>query len=115
VFVVNDAAGLGLPAAMRAAGVTGVKYVGSDSTPANFPAIESGQEVGTIPATTAEFGWYEADALARSFAGVPQQNESTSEEQIVTAKTVKSLPIVGQAISLNPNYQSQFEKLWGVS
>ena len=115
VFVVNDAAGLGLPAAMASAGVTGVKYVGSDSTPANFPAIESGQELGTIPATTAEFGWYEADTLARAFAGVPQVNQSTSEEQIVTAKNVKNLLITGQAVSVNPNYQAQFLKLWGVS
>jgi ribose transport system substrate-binding protein len=115
VFVVNDAAGLGLPAAMQSAGVTGVKYVGSDSTPANFPTIESGQELATIPASTAEFGWYEADALARAFAGTPQQNEANGEEQIVTAKTVKGLPVTGQAIALNPDYQSQFEKLWGVS
>jgi ribose transport system substrate-binding protein len=116
VFVVNDALGIGLPAAMTSAGVTGVKYVGSDSTEANFPAILSGQEVATIPASTGEFGWYEADILARAFAGVPQVNEATAEEQIWTKSNIPSnYASQGDQLALNPNYQSQFKKLWGIS
>ena len=116
VFVVNDAMGIGLPAAMTAAGVSGVKYVGSDSTSANFPAILSGQETATIPASTGEFGWYEADILARAFAGAPQVNEATAEEQIWTKRNIpKNYSSQGDQLALNPNYQSEFKKLWGVS
>ena len=116
VFVVNDAMGLGLPAAMQAAGVTGVKYVGSDSTSANFAALQSGQEAATIPASTGEFGWYEADILARAFAGAPQVSEATAEVQIWTKANIPSdYSSMGDQLALNPNYESQFKKLWGVS
>jgi ribose transport system substrate-binding protein len=116
VYVVNDDAGLGLPAAMRAAGVTGVKYVGANATSANFSAVTSGQELAIIPASTAEFGWYQADILARYFAGVPQVNESQTDVQIWTAKDIpKDAASSGGAVVVDPGYQTQFLKLWGKS
>lgn len=113
VFVVNDGLSIGLPQAMKAAGVNNVKFVGSDSTSANFPAVASGQELATIPASTAVFGWYQVDVLARYFAGVPQVNESETEVQLWTAENIPKTGL--NEVALNPNYQEQFKKLWGKS
>lgn len=113
VFVVNDALSLGLPAAMKAAGVNNVKFVGSDSTAANFPAVASGQELATIPASTAVLGWYQTDILARYYAGVPQVDESETEVQLWTAENIPKSGL--NEVALNPDYQEQFKKLWGKS
>jgi len=113
VFVVNDALSLGLPQAMKAAGVSNVKFVGSDSTAANFPAVASGQELATIPASTAVFGWYQIDVLARYFAGVPQVNEAETEVQLWTAENIPKSGL--NEVALNPHYEEQFKKLWGKS
>jgi ribose transport system substrate-binding protein len=113
VFVVNDALSIGLPAALKAAGVTSVKFVGSDSTAANFPTVASGQELATIPASTAVFGWYQIDVLARYFAGVAQVSEAETEVQLWTAANIPKSGL--NEVALNPNYQEQFKKLWGKS
>lgn len=113
VFVVNDALSIGLPAAMQAAGVNNVKFVGSDSTSANFPAVASGQELATIPASTAVLGWYQMDILARYYAGAPQVNESETEVQLWTAENIPKSGL--NEVALNPHYQEQFKKLWGKS
>jgi ribose transport system substrate-binding protein len=113
VFVVNDALSLGLEAAMKGAGVDDVKFVGSDSTQANFPAVVSGQEAATIPSPVGETGWYEADMLARAFAGAPQVNEGNMELQVWTKDNIPSNATKSGTIILNPNFQAQFKKLWG--
>ncbi len=113
VFVVNDALSLGLTAAMKAAGVTNVKYVGSDSTQANFPSVIDGQEAATIPSPVGESGWYLADMLARSFAGVPQISEGNEELQVWTKANIPAGSQKAGTIILNPSFMAQFKKLWG--
>jgi ABC-type sugar transport system substrate-binding protein len=113
VFVVNDALSLGLNAAMKAAGVTNVKYVGSDSTQANFPSVVDGQELATIPSPVGETGWYLADMLSRAFVGEPQINEGNMELQVWTKGTIPPGSTKAGTIIFNPDFMSQFKKLWG--
>jgi ribose transport system substrate-binding protein len=111
VFVVNDGLSLGLPAALKSAGLGGkVKFVGSDPSPGNLAAIAAGEELATIPAATKEFGWYLADILGRAFVGAKQPDVSSLE---VTLWTKDNLPSTEDVVALNPNYESQFKKLWG--
>lgn len=113
VFVVNDGLSLGLEAAMKGAGVDNVKFVGSDSTQANFPAVVTGQEAATIPSPVGETGWYEADMIARAFAGTPQVNEGNMELQVWTKDNIPAGATKSGTIVLNPNFMTQFKKLWG--
>ncbi len=113
VFVVNDALSLGLEAAMKGAGVDNVKYVGSDSTQANFPAVVTGQEAATIPSPIGETGWYLADMLGRAFAGTPQVPEGNMELQVWTKDNIPAGSTKAGTIILNPNFMTQFKKLWG--
>lgn len=111
VFVVNDGLSIGLPAAMKSAGLGAkVKLVGSDPSPANLAAIAAGDELAAIPAATKEFGWYQADILARAFAGVPQLDLSKVE---ATIWTKANLPSTTDVVALNPNFETEFKKLWG--
>lgn len=113
VFVVNDALSVGLTPAMKAAGVTNVKYVGSDSTQANFPSVMDGQEAATIPSPVGETGWYLADMLGRAFVGAPQINEGNMELQVWTKSNIPAGAQKAGTIILNPNFMSQFKQLWG--
>jgi ABC-type sugar transport system substrate-binding protein len=111
VFVVNDGLSLGLPAALKSAGLGGkVKFVGSDPSPANLAAIAAGEELASVPAATKEFGWYEADILARAFVGADQPDVSELE---ATIWTKDNLPSTTDVVALNPNFEDQFKKLWG--
>jgi hypothetical protein len=84
--------------------------VGSDPSPANLAAIAAGDELAAIPAATKEFGWYQADILARAFAGVPQLDLSKVE---ATIWTKENLPSTTDVVALNPNFETEFKKLWG--
>jgi ribose transport system substrate-binding protein len=109
---VTDALGTGLPAALKAAGLTKVKIVGQGGDPTAFQEVSQGQVLALVPFDYYDVDYQMVDALARHFAGVPI--EQTAPPLWLLTKS--SLP--SDFTKLFPSvesYQSQFLKLWGKS
>jgi ABC-type sugar transport system substrate-binding protein len=105
-----DALSTGLPAALSAAGMNSVKFIGTIPSPASLPEIHSGIEIGDIDFDDALVYLAQLDALARKFAGVPLQPPVTEPLWIMTKS---NLPNLTALVPDDPNVYSQFAKLWG--
>ena len=102
----------GLPAALSAAGLSGVKIVGQGGGPTDFQYVANGQELALVPFDYYNVDYQMVDALARHFAGVPVQQTAPP----VWLVTKANLPAAHSSLFSDiPDYQSQFMKLWGKS
>ena len=107
---VTDALGTGLPAALKAAGLTKVKIVGQGGDPTAFQAVAQGQILALVPFDYYDVDYQMVDALARHFAGVPI--EQTPPPRWLLTKD--NLPSDYTKLFPNvPDYQTKFLKLWG--
>ena len=107
---VTDALGTGLPAALKAAGLTDVKIVGQGGDPTAFQAVAQGQILALVPFDYYAVDYQMVDALARHFAGVPIE-QTPPPRWLLTKDNLPSeytelFPVV-------PDYESKFLKLWG--
>jgi ABC-type sugar transport system substrate-binding protein len=113
IVMSTDSLTVGLPAALKAAGLNKkVKIVGQGATATNLQYLRSGDE-----AVSVGFPFYESmmmmlDAVVRKAAGKPIVPSSTPPQWLLTKdnapNTNKIFPIV-------PDVVSQFKALWGVS
>lgn len=113
VALADDPLGVGLPAALRAAGITGVKWIGTAETTVNLEYLASGQQ--TADTTIDYYGdmWSCVDALARLFAGVPLPSTTAyTREWLLTGKT--HLPSTKSLFPVVSNTVQQYKALWGV-
>jgi ribose transport system substrate-binding protein len=107
---VTDALGTGLPAALKAAGLTKVKIVGQGGDPTAFQALAQGQMLALVPFDYYAVDYQMVDALARHFAGVPI--EQTPPPRWLLTKD--NLPPEYTKLFPNvANFESEFLKLWG--
>jgi ABC-type sugar transport system substrate-binding protein len=107
---VTDALGTGLPAALKAAGLTKVKIVGQGGDPTAYQAVAQGQILGLVPFDYYNVDYQMVDALARHFAGAKVQ-QSPPPLWLVTKDNVPS-----DYTKIFPdveNFDSQFMQLWG--
>ena len=109
---VADALGTGLPAALKAAGLTDIKIVGQGGDPTAFQALAQGDMLALVPFDYYNVDYQMVDALARHFAGAPIEHTAPP----LWMMTKDNLP--SDSTKLFPNvedYKSQFLKLWGQS
>lgn len=111
VVMSTDSLAIGLPAALKAAGLSDVKIVGQGATATNLQYLTSGEQ-----AVSVAFPFYESmmmmlDAVVRKAAGQPIVPSVTPPQWLLTKdnapSTDKIFPIV-------PDVVQQFETLWGV-
>jgi ABC-type sugar transport system substrate-binding protein len=107
---VTDALGTGLPAALKAAGLTKVKIVGQGADPTAYQELAQGQILALVPFDYFAVDYQMIDALARHFAGVPIE-QTPPPRWLLTKENLPSnytelFPVV-------PDYESKFLKLWG--
>jgi ribose transport system substrate-binding protein len=107
---VTDALGTGLPAALKAAGLTKVKIVGQGADPTAYQELAQGQILALVPFDYFSVDYQMVDALARHFAGVPIQLTPPSRwlltKDNLPSDYSKLFPVV-------PDYETKFLKLWG--
>lgn len=103
----------GLSAAMRTAGVTGVKLVSSSGLSTNEDEVKRGEELATAVWSFQYVGWLSVDETLRAMEGMPGEINGTAPALLITQKNVGT---GGPAEKLEypANYQSQFKKLWRV-
>jgi ribose transport system substrate-binding protein len=107
-----DSLGIGLPAALAAAGLTGIKTIGEGPDTTTLQYIASGQQAATVP-----FPYYELlgglmiDAVLRKLTGQPVLN--VQDPMPLWLVTKANLPST-QIFPIIADSQAQFFKLWGV-
>ena len=112
VAVTLDALATGLPAALQAAGLGDIKFIGTIPNPGNLPYIASGAEVADIDFDNADVYLAQLDALARKFAGAPLIPPFKEPMWILTKSNLPSATAMVPEVTTT--YQ-QFAKIWGKS
>ena len=110
---VTDALGAGLPAALKAAGLSDkVTIVGQGGGSQNFADMKAGAIDALVPFDAYSVDYLMIDALARHWAGVPLVDASQPywlvKEDTMPADTSKAFPLV-------EDYEAQWKTLWGKS
>jgi ribose transport system substrate-binding protein len=106
---------VGLPTALKGAGVEGVNLTTININPSVAPYLKKGEYLQSTSGTSfPEVYWRGVDMLARLFAGVPYDedlDDSTLPYWTITADTV---PTTTEEFPVVEDYEEQFKKLWGV-
>jgi ABC-type sugar transport system substrate-binding protein len=108
----TDSLAVGLPAALKAAGMNDIKIVGQGATATNLEYLHAGQQAVSVAFPFYESMFMMVDAVVRKQAGVPIVPSVTPPQWLLTQDnaptTSKIFPIVENALD-------QFKALWGVS
>jgi ribose transport system substrate-binding protein len=112
VVATTDGLTIGLPAALKAAGLRDVKIVGQGATPTNIQYLHSGQEAFDVAFPYYEALWSMVTAAAQNAAGVPVTPSVAPPLWLLTPKNAP--PVSAQAFPEVVNYKSEYEALWGV-
>lgn len=107
---------VGLPAAMKTAGITDVITFGFGATPANLEYIREGEETGGLGIDLPVDCWALVDMAARTLIGQELSPAEKTEEPTVPPFQF----LVGEDITFDPTngwtgypeYEERFEKLW---
>ena len=113
VVASTDGVTIGLPAALKAAGLTNVKIVGQGATPTNIQYLHSGQQAVDVAFPYGEVMWAMVTAAIQHAVGDPITPAVAPPLWILTPQNAPNtsasiFPVVN-------NYQAQYEALWGVS
>jgi ABC-type sugar transport system substrate-binding protein len=112
VTVSVDALAVGLPAALKAAGLNDVQIVGEGATSTNLQYIQAGQQSASVAFPYYEVMWAMVDAAARYEAGatVPASVGATPWLLIKS-----NAPAPTDAFPTVKDYAQQFKTLWGIT
>ena len=109
---VDGALGIGLPAALKAAGLNDIKVVGEGPDTTTLQYISSGQQQASVAFPYWEEMYAQVDALARIFAGVPPEAKTTVPTWVLTKD---NLPTDKEIFPVVADMEEQYYKLWGVA
>ena len=115
LFLALDDFAIGLPAALRNAGLDDVKIYSFAPTSAGIQGLQDGERTASVPTMQREGGWYLADAFSRIFTG--QQVVPAGVDDIPWTIWAEDVPGGVPSSTKNPSfvqdYQEQFKQLWG--
>ncbi len=109
---VDGALGVGLPAALKAAGLNDIKVIGEGPDTTTLQYISSGQQQASVAFPYWEEMYSQVDALARIFAGVPLEDKTTVPSWIITKD---DMPTDKEIFPVVADMEQQYYKLWGVA
>lgn len=115
IYLALDDFAIGLPAALRNAGLDDIKIYSWAPTSAGIQGLQDGERTASVPTPQAEGGWYLADALARIFAGeeVVPAGIDDIPWTIWAEDTDAGVPDSTDNPPYVVDYQEQFKALWG--
>lgn len=105
---------VGVPAALKTAGITGKRIVVNVGDAQNYQYIQSGLTDGAMALNSHETAWLQADALARHFTG---QSMAVGQKAALPNMLVTkdNLPSADGDFPIVEDYKKQFKALWGLS
>lgn len=103
----------GLPAALKAAGLSKIKVLGGAATPIDEQNVRDGTVAAVMKNDLVLAGWMMIDVLVRKAAGLSfTANDGGIPEQILTKATIAP---AGSTALVPANYPDLFKKMWQVS
>jgi ribose transport system substrate-binding protein len=111
----TDESGLGLPSAMKAAGLS-VKTIGWAPIPASLEYVKAGEETATLGVDTAVLSYELIDQAAREITGQPlsgAEAKGFTDQQFLTQSDITFNPSNGW--TGYPDFAHRFAALWGVA
>jgi ribose transport system substrate-binding protein len=111
VIASTDGITVGLPAALKAAGLTRVKIVGQGATPVNLQYLHTGQEAADVAFPYFEAMYSMVSAVFQHYAGM---QIAASVAPPLWILTPQNAPTATQAFPVVSNYQAEYGALWGV-
>lgn len=111
VVAATDGLTVGLPAALKAAGLSDVQIVGQGATATNLQYMHSGEQAGDVAFPYYEVMWAMVNAVAQHEAGM---TVTPSVAPPLWVLTPSNAPTSSLAFPLVLNYQAQFKALWGL-
>jgi len=105
---------VGVPAALKTAGITGKHIAVNVGDAQNYQYIQGGLSDAAIALNLHETTWLQVDALARHFTG---QSMAVDQQAVLPNMliTKDNLPSADGDFPLVEDYQAQFKALWGLS
>jgi ribose transport system substrate-binding protein len=113
LFLSYDALGLGLSTAVRNVGGKLPKTYSWAPDEPGVQALQSGERTGSVPLGYNEIAWQWADGFARIFTGGDVRESQKWAGYVLWAKDAGNVPDQAKNPPYIPDYQEQFEKLWG--
>ncbi|MDK1346941.1 substrate-binding domain-containing protein [Streptomyces sp. 378] len=105
---------VGVPAALKTAGITGKRIVVNVGDAQNYQYIQGGLTDGAMALNSHETAWLQADALARHFTGQPMAvDQKAALPNLLVTKD--NLPSADGDFPIVEDYRQQFKALWGLS
>jgi ribose transport system substrate-binding protein len=111
VVASTDSVTVGLPAALKAAGLTHVKVVGQGATPVNLTYLHTGQEAADVAFPYFEAMYSMVGAVFEHYAG---EQITPSVAPPLWILTPQNAPTASQAFPVVPDLQSQYAAAWGL-
>lgn len=105
---------VGVPAALKTAGITGKHLVVNVGDAQNYQYIQSGLSDGAMALNSHETSWIQVDALARHFTGQSMDADQRAELPNMLV-TKDNLPSADGDFPIVEDYRAQFKALWGLS
>ena len=112
VVMSTDSLAVGLPAALKAAGLNDIKIVGQGATATNLQYLRAGQQAVSVAFPFYESMFMMVDAVVRHAAGVPIVASVTPPQWLLTKDNA---PTTSKIFPIVENVVDQFKALWGVS
>lgn len=103
---------VGLPAALKAAGLDDVKILDQSATLQGYQYIASGQQLATVVYPYRDSMWQAADTFARVFAG--ESIDPSDQPPQFWYVDEDNLPTTSEYFPTVADYQEQYKALWGV-
>jgi len=110
VVASTDAVTLGLPAAIKAAGLTNVKIVGQGATPTNIQYLHTGKQSADVAFPYYEVMYAMVNAAIQDKAGMTVAPSVAPPSWLLTPQNAPTT--TGQVFPVVLDYKAQYEALW---
>lgn len=102
----------GLPSALKAAGITGVKIVGGSPDINSLQGIVTGDLSAVSSAGEDQYGWTAVDIIARTMTGMDVAPGGGGRVQMITVQDNVGEPSPN-GLAYPEDYRDQYKALWG--
>lgn len=102
----------GLPPALKAAGITGVKLVGGSPDINSLQGLVSGDLAAVSAAAENQYGWTAIDIILRTYNKMPVPDGDGGRVQQISTKDNVGTP-TGSGLGYPADYRDEYKALWG--
>jgi len=114
IYFGYDGIAVGLNAALKGAGVTPPRTYAWAPDEVGVQELQTGEQTAAIPLGYPEGSWQFVDAIARLETGGNVKDSKPVGPYVIWSKELDNVPQDPKNPPVNPDYQAEFKKLWGI-